>query len=287
MTAAEPFALTRGAIDAWINPNLGPPKSAGLDATYLFPGLMERYERRTSLAQLVDEMDEAGVARGVLCSGYGDYDDLDWVCTAMEKHPERFAGSHVVDPRLGMEAVRQVEHLVRERGFRLIRMLGLFTQLPYNDAQYYPVYAKCAELGVAVGLNVGIPGPKVPGRHQDPMAVDDVCAFFPELTIILQHGGEPWVELCVKLMVKWDNLYYMSSAFAPKHIPKPIIQYLNTRGAGKVMFATDYPLLTFQRCVDEARRLELRDQARFDAFMTDNAERVLFGAGPTVGAGAV
>ena len=273
---SEPFTLSRGAIDAWINPNLGPPKSSGLDATYLFPGLAERYERGTSLSQLIDEMDAAGVSQGVLCSGYGDYDDLDWVRDAIARHPDRFAGSHVVDPRLGLRAVRQVEHLVNDCGFRLIRMLALATQLPYNDAAYYPVYAKCAELGVPVGLNVGIPGPKVPGKHQDPMAIDDVCAFLPELTIIMQHGGEPWVELCVKLMVKWDNLYYMTSAFAPKHIPKPIIHYVNTRGAKKVMFASDYPLLTFERCIDEASRLDLRDQARFDDVMTNNAERLLF-----------
>jgi predicted TIM-barrel fold metal-dependent hydrolase len=274
--AGPPFTLSRGAIDAWINPNLGPPTSQKVNVSYLFPGLAERYQRGTTLPQLIDEMDAAGVARGVLCSGYGDYDDLSWVQAAVGQFPDRFIGSHVIDPRLGLAAVRQVETLVVDHGFGLIRMLGLFTQLPYNDAQYYPVYGKCAELGVPVGLNVGIPGPKVPGKHQDPMAIDDVCAFFPELTIIMQHGGEPWVDLCVKLMLKWENLYYMTSAFAPKHIPRAIVDYINTRGSTKVMFGSDYPLLTFDRCIVEASNIEFRDQERFDNFMTNNAERVLF-----------
>ena len=63
-------------------------------------------------------------------------------------------------------------------------MLALETEIPYNDARYYPVYAKCAELGVPVGLNVGIPGTLWSlAKYQDPLAVDEVCAFFPELTV--------------------------------------------------------------------------------------------------------
>jgi predicted TIM-barrel fold metal-dependent hydrolase len=222
-------------------------------------------------------MDEAGVVRGVLCSGYGDYDNLDWVRKAIEMHPERFVGSHVVDPRTGIAAVRLVDELVRRDGYRLIRILGLQTQMPYDDPRCYPVYGKCAELGVPVGLNVGIPGPLVPGRHQHPMAVDDVCAFFPELTVVFQHGGEPWVELCVKLLLKWPNLYYMTSAFAPRHIPTQIINFLNTRGPSKVMFASDYPLLSLDRCARELAELPIRDQARFDAFVHHNAARLFFG----------
>lgn len=270
--------MSSGAIDAWINPNLGPPLDPATSVGYLFPALQQRYERRTTLAQLVDEMDAAGVAKGVLCSGYGDYDDLDWVRHAVATHPDRFVGSHIVDPREGMKAVRLVERLVRDDDFRLIRMLALFTQIPYDDSRYFPVYAKCAELGVPVGLNVGIPGPRVPGRHQHPMPIDDVCAFFPELSVVMQHGGEPWVDLCIKLLLKWENLHYMTSAFAPKHIPPAIVHFANTRGADKVMFASDYPLLTHERCMTEARQIPFRDQRTFDKFISGNAEALFFGS---------
>ena len=115
-------------------------------------------------------------------------------------------------------------------------MLALETEIPYNDARYYPVYAKCAELGVPVGLNVGVPGPQVPAKHQHPLTVDEVCCFFPELTVVIQHGGEPWEGLCVKMMVKYPRLYYMTSAFTPKRIPKAILDYANTRGADRMMY---------------------------------------------------
>lgn len=265
-----------GAVDAWINPNQGPPLDLKNNPAYLFPGLMERYERGTTLAQLVDEMDEAGVARAVLCAGYSDYDDLTWIRKAIEAHPDRFVGSYVADPHQGMESVRLVESLVRDEGFRLIRIIALFTQIPYDDARCYPLYSKCAELGVPVGLNVGIPGPLVPGKHQHPLALDDVCAFFPELTVVMQHCGEPWVDLCVKLMLKWPNLHYMTSAFAPRHIPGEIIDFVNTRGADKVMFASDYPLLTLDRCLREVVELPFRDRDRFEKFIARNAEALFF-----------
>jgi uncharacterized protein len=140
-----------------------------------------------------------------------------------------------------MRAVRLLESLVRD-GHVLIRLLSLQTQLCCNDAALYPVDANCVELGVPVGLSVGFPGPRVPSKYQDPMPIDDMAEFFPEFMIVLQHGGEPWADVCVKLMVKWSNISYTSSAIALRHIPQDIIYYVNARGADRVMFASDYPL---------------------------------------------
>lgn len=268
------MSLPVKAIDCWVNPNLG--STPDQNADYLFPGLAERWARGTTLPQLIDEMDAAGVEKVVLSSGFGPGDTLGWVKTAINRHPDRLAGSHVIDPREGMVAVRLVEELVRNQGYRLIRMMAFMSQKPYDDAIYYPVYAKCAELGVPVCLNVGIPGPRVPSKCQEPFALDQVCHFFPELKIVMAHGGEPWTELCVKLMLKWPNLYYMTSAFAPKHIPPAIIRYLNTRGSDRVMWASDYPVLTFERCMTEIAALQLRDEATLAKFVAENARRLLF-----------
>jgi uncharacterized protein len=269
------FDLPGGVVDAWINPNFAPLLD-DRDVSYLFPGLQERLTRGTTLTQLVDEMDQSGVAKGVLCSGYSADGDRDWVRAAREAHPDRFALSHVVDPRDGMSAVRLVESLVNNDGYRLIRMMALQTRLYYNDPAYFPVFAKCIELGVPVGLNVGFPGPQVPSKYQDPLPVDDVCAFFPELPIVLQHGGEPWVDTCIKLMIKWPNVHYMSSAIAPKYLPKAIIDYANTRGADRVMFASDYPLLTHERCMREVKELPFRDSDRFEKYVASNAQSMFF-----------
>ena len=272
------MSLPYKLIDAWVNPNLGTPADPRYNVGYLFPDLAERWRRGTTLEQLIDEMDGAGVGQSVLCGGYGSVDgadDVGWTIDAVERFPDRFVGSIAVDPRRGMAAVKTVQRMVVEHGFRMVRMVGFEIGLAYDDPAYYPVYAKCAELGVPVGLNVGIPGPLIAGAVQHPLPLDGICAFFPELKIVMQHGGEPWVDLCVKLLLKWPNLYYMSSAFAPKRIPPQILHLTNTRGADKVMWASDYPLLTFERCAREIEEMAFKDDARRQQFGRDNAINVL------------
>src|SRR4051794_36010870 len=90
-------------IDAWVNPNQGGPNAPSL-ADHLFPGLAERRARGTTLAQLIDEMDEAGVDKAVLCASYANYDSRPWLDEALATYPNRFVGSLVVDPREGMAA---------------------------------------------------------------------------------------------------------------------------------------------------------------------------------------
>ena len=262
-------------IDAWVNPN---PASGGVDPTVagMFRGLVERKARGTTLAQLLEEMDASGVEKAVLCAAYAGRDNLGWVIDAASRYPERFAVSLCVDPRRGMHAVRQIDDGFRNCRVKLVRVLALDTQLPYDHAAYFPVYAKCAELGIPVGVNVGLPGPAVPGKHQHPLALDDVCAFFPELRIIMSHGGEPWTDLCVKLMSKWPNLSYMSSAFAPRRIPREVIEFANRRGSDQVMWATDYPVLDFERCRREILELPFVDEERRRKFAAENARRLFF-----------
>lgn len=271
--------LAHRPVDAWMNLQFELPDDPRYQVGYLFSDLAERIARGTTGADLVEVMDEAGIDRAVLTVGFlgRSRQQLPALAQAVEDHQDRFAGSLVVDPRTGMDAVRIVRSAVTDHGVRLIRMLGYETQLPYNHAAYFPVYATCAELGVPVGLNVGLPGPLVPGAAQDPMAVDEVCAFFPELTVVMSHGGEPWPELCVKLLLKWPNLRYMTSAFSPRYIPTAIIDFINTRGADKVMWASDYPVLGVERCLKEIAELPFRDEERRGKFVRDNALRLFFG----------
>lgn len=260
---------TQQLFDTWINPNIGAHTGAP-SVDYLFPDLVARRERGTTLEQLIEEMDAANVRAGLITTGFTD-GDTDWVLKAMETHPTRLWGSAMVDPLKGMETVREVERLVKEHDFRLIRMPGLKTGLPYNAPEYYPIYAKCCELGIPVGLNVGLPGPQVPARSQDPMAIDDVCAFFPDLKIVMAHGGQPWANICATLMAKWPNLYFMSSAVAPKYVASEILDFANTRGSRKIMWGSDYPLLTFERCAKEIPDMPFRSEEHRRKYQYDNA----------------
>ena len=134
-------------------------------------------------------------------------------------------------------------------------------------------YAKAIELGVPVTINVGIPGPRVPGECQNPMHLDEVMYFFPELVVVMAHGGEPWETTCVKLMLKWPNLYYYTSAFVPKHYPKAIIDFANTRGADKVFYAGYHPTIALERLQQEMQNVPLRPHV-WPKFLRENAIRV-------------
>jgi predicted TIM-barrel fold metal-dependent hydrolase len=104
--------------------------------------------------------------------------------------------------------------------------------------------------------------------------LDELCYFFPELTIVTRHGCEPWVDLMVKLMLKWPNLYYSTTAFAPKHYPREIIDYANTRGAEKIIYGGYSPYgVSIERGFTELDDLPLRDQV-WAPFLRDNAVRV-------------
>ncbi len=105
------------------------------------------------------------------------------------------------------------------------------------------------------------------------MRIEQVCYDFPDLTIVIRHGAEPWEALAVKLMLQWPGLHYMTSAFSPKHYPSAIVDYANTRGSDKVLYAGYYPTLTYERIFEELPRVPFRDHV-WPKFLHQNAARI-------------
>jgi hypothetical protein len=147
-------------------------------------------------------------------------------------------------------------------------------QVPINDKKFFPLYAKCVELDIPICVCTGVPGPRVPMACQKTELIDEVCWFFPELKFVMRHGAEPWDELAVKLMLKWPNLYYSTSAFAPRYYPESIVHYANTRGADKVMYAGYFPMgLSLERIFSELPNVAFKDDV-WPKFLRENAVRV-------------
>ncbi len=260
------------AIDVLVRKN--PPRAAVPNRNavdYLFTGLAERSAEGATIDEMAAEMDEAGIEKGILSINPADPEDI--ALRGVQKHPDKFVPYVMISPHEGMNGVRKLETWVKQYNVKALHIFPAMEQLPHNDKRMYPLYAKCIELDLPVTMNVGIPGPRVPGWVQDPMYLDEVCWFFPELKVVMTHGGEPWQFTCVKLMLKWPNLYYMTSAFSPRYYPKEIIDYMNTRGADKVMFATGYPLIDFRRAMSEIKELPLRDHV-WSKFLRENAIKV-------------
>jgi hypothetical protein len=196
---------------------------------------------------------------------------------AVQQHPDRFIGSVSADGNNGLAEVRKIRRMHEEFGIRAVGTFpaGCFPQLPIDHARWYPIYSLCAELDLPIFICAGIPGPRLPSMCQHVELLDQVCYDFPELTIVTRHGCEPWTELAVKLMLKWPNLHYSTSAFAPKHYNRLIIDYANTRGADKVIYAGYWPIgLTYERIMGDMPNVPFRDHV-WPKFLRDNALRVL------------
>jgi predicted TIM-barrel fold metal-dependent hydrolase len=194
------------------------------------------------------------------------------------QHPsKRFRPVLHVDPNQGMGAIRDITRAHAELGIVGVALfpVGYVPQVPINDKRMYPIYVKCIELDIAVFCTSGVPGPRLPFEAQHTGLVDEVCWFFPELRFVLRHGCEPWTDLAVKLLLKWPNLYYSTSAFAPKYYPKEIVEFANTRGADKIIYAGYYPLgLTLDRIFRELEDVPFRDHV-WPKFLRENALKAL------------
>jgi len=266
------------AIDCWVNPLT--PEHAGDRQPEFVQRVAKDYFHRdeelrkgTPLDDMVAQMDAAGVETGLLTIDAADPKPFAEMAAA---YPSRFLLSAAVDPLQGIEAIRSIERLVAEHDVRLIRMIPFLVNRPPNDKVYYPVYAKCIELGVAVSVTTGIPGPPMPAEPQRPLYLDEICLFYPDLVLIMAHGADPWWGEAIRLLLKYPNLYMMTSAYLPKYLPEELIHFMNTRGQDKVMFATDFPFLPFDRAIEAAKELPFRPGV-LRKYLSDNARRVFCG----------
>jgi predicted TIM-barrel fold metal-dependent hydrolase len=241
-------------------------------AQYMFKGVPHDWGKDMDpVAATVDEMDRWGIARALL-HAVGD-DQL----RAHREHPERFVPMLHVDPNRGMQTLREMSEAHATLGIKAASVFpaGTLPQVAISDAKMYPIYSKCVELGIPIFLNAGVPGPRTPMACQHVEHLDRICYDFPELTVVTFHGCEPWEDLAVKLMLKWPGLYYATSAFAPKYYPQAVIDYANTRGADKVIYAGYFPMgLTLERIMTEMRDVPFRDHV-WPKFLRENAIRVL------------
>ncbi|MDH3755410.1 MAG: amidohydrolase family protein [Acidimicrobiia bacterium] len=239
---------------------------------YMFKAVpKEMYGSDNPIDITLHEMDRFGVEKGMI-GIEGEIGQM-----AYRDHPDRFIPSASVDPNEGMDQVRRMVQLHDEFGVRAFGAFpaGCLPQVPINDAKFYPIYAKCIELDVPIFVCAGVPGPRLRMACQHVELIDQVMYDFPELVLVTRHGCEPWTELAVKLMLKWPNLHYSTSAFAPKHYPRTIIDYANTRGSDKIIYAGYFPMgLSLERIMTDMTDVPFKDEV-WPKFLRGNAARVL------------
>lgn len=242
-----------------------------------FKGPKSLYEQ-VELPKLLDEMDEHSVEKAVLMDNLANPS-----VTArkfVEERPDRF--SLAIG---GIDLLRPIPALQELAALRAALPLTYAAvgpsfwgdaQYPPSDAVYYPLYTKCAELDLPVCVNTGMPGPPIPGDVQNPIHLERVCVRLPELKLCMIHGADPWWDIAIRMLIKYQNLRLMTSAWSPKRLPESLLHFMRTRGKTKVIFASDWPVLRQSRVVPEALALQLPSES-LDNYLYNNASEFFFG----------
>jgi uncharacterized protein len=241
-------------------------------AEYMFKDVPKDLPTDDPISVTLHEMDKYGIEIGLI--GVSDATSR----LALKRHPDRFVPSgDIPDPNDVTGSVRKLRQEYEEFGIKCTGVFpaGTFPQVAIDDPKMYPIYQTCVDLDIPIFSTAGVPGPRLRYAPQEVSRIDVVMYDFPDLVFVTRHGCEPWEKLAWKLMLKWPNLYYSTSAFAPKHYPPEIINYANTRGADKIIYAGYFPMgLSLERIFSDMPHVPFRDHV-WPKFLHENARRVL------------
>lgn len=268
-------------IDAWSQiPTARFMEAPWLDTVLRWTG--KPHDRgRPSVETTLAAMDEARVDISLLSAWHGPRGSLisnDEVAAVVQLAPSRFAGLATVDLNDPVRAVAELRRVVDRRNFVGVRVVPWLWDLPPNDRRYYPIYVACVELGVPFCTQIGHTGPlcrSEPGRLIP--YLDDVLLDFPDLVVVGGHVGFPWIDEVISLAHKYQNFHIDTSAYAVHRLPGDLVDFMRGAGRTRVLFGTNWPMLSPTRCLAKLDDLKLDDEAR-GLFLGGNAARV-FGLG--------
>ena len=237
-------------------------------------------EAGISLEEEIRRMDAAGIEKGLMIATTGGWEGSDIhfekpvsrIAEVVEAHPQRFKGLVGINPTHIVPWMKHVEAAVKERGFVGAHLYPHWFGEAPDHRIYYPFYAKCAELGVPIQIQVGHSAQNFLPTVAKPMTLDRVALDFPDLKIVGIHIGYPWVEEMISVTWKHKNLFVGCDAHSPKYWDPSFVRFINTRGQDKVLFGTDWPVIDFERTVKELDALELREGPK-RKLLFDNAVR--------------
>ena len=243
-----------------------------MPAQYMFKDIPETGSHDDFIQYTLDQMDKFHINMAMV----GFHESSEVKIKARKDHPDRFFFDMPVNPNIENEA-QNIKRIHDEYGIKAVSAFqsGMHPQIAINDPKWDPIYEMCIELDIPFFCCVGVPGPRIPMAPQKVELIDEVCWYFPELKFVMRHGAEPWTALACKLMLKYPNLYYSTSAFSPKHYPKDVMHYANTRGQDKVMYAGYFPMgLSLDKIFNEMESVPLKEEV-LPKFLGENAKKLL------------
>ncbi|UBU16193.1 amidohydrolase family protein [Nonomuraea gerenzanensis] len=198
------------------------------------------------------------------------------------KHTDVLIPFASVDPHKGRAGAREARRLVTEHGVKGFKFHPSIQGFDPNDRLAHPLYEVIEELGAIAlfhtgqtGIGAGVPGGAgVRLRHSNPMLIDDVAVDFPHLKIILAHPSFPWQDEALAVATHKPSVYIDLSGWSPKYFPPQLVRYANTLLKDKVLFGSDYPVITPDRWLKDFAALDIKPEVR-PKILKDNAARLL------------
>src|SRR5215471_9314619 len=187
-----------------------------------------------------------------------------------------------LDPTRGQAAVDDARRLVARGDVRGLKLHPPLQEFVPNDRLAYPLYEVFAEARLPVifhtghsGIGTGMRGGGgVRLKYGDPTPIDDVAVDFPDLPIVMAHPSFPWQDVALSICLHKPQVFIDLSGWSPKYFPPTLVQYANTLLKTKVLFGSDYPLLTPDRWLADFAALPIKDEVR-PLVLKENAARLL------------
>ena len=203
------------------------------------------------------------------------------IAEAAHEHADVLVPFASVDPARP-DAVERARRLIDEhhvKGFKFHPNLQAFHP---NERNAYPLYEVIAEAGLPAlfhsghsGIGTGLPGGGgLRLKYSNPMCLDDVATDFPELEVVIAHPSFPWQDEAISVCLHKSNVWIDLSGWSPKYFPPQLVQYANTQLREKVLFGSDFPLITPDRWLADFEEAPFRDEVR-PLVLKENAARLL------------
>lgn len=189
-----------------------------------------------------------------------DY-SMEEIYDIVSQKPDRLKGLYGINPFKRLAGVKELETAVTRFGFIGAHIHCYGFERAINHRDYWPYYAKCVELDIPVVMQVGHSAEAMPSALAQPILIDDIALYFPELRIVGAHTGWPWVEELIAMAWKHPNVFIGTSMHYPKYWPASLITFLNSRGMGKVLFGSDYPGLSYREALEQIGEMGLKEKA--------------------------
>ena len=204
------------------------------------------------------------------------------VAKAAAEHPDALIPFASIDPAKGRLGARQARRLVTEYGVRGFKFHPSLQEFYPNDRSAYVLYEALEELGAVAlfhtgqtGIGAGTPGGGgIRLKYSNPLYIDDVAADFPGMPIVMAHPSFPWQDEALAVATHKPGVHLDLSGWSPKYFPPQLVQYANTLLKDKVLFGSDYPVLTPDRWLADFEKLSIKDEVK-PKILKENAARLL------------